>query len=79
MTLIPNWRKAPRMLSMWAYFLTICALIGVLQAVLSTGERPSYGEIVVGLFGLIVLQVMGALGRLVQQGLADDVAAVLGE
>lgn len=80
--LVANWRQAPRMVSMWAYFATICLLLGVLYAVLTTGERLSlsYGDMVRGLLALLALQFIGAVGRMIQQpGLVDDLAAVLGD
>mgnify|MGYP003545513255 CR=1 FL=1 len=79
MKLVPNWRAAPRMMSMWAYFLSVCLILAALYAMLTNGgERPSYGVIIGGLVLLLVLQIGGAVGRMIAQpGLVEDVAAEL--
>ena len=65
MKLIDNWRAAPRMISMWCY----AATAGVIGGWLIVPWQVEWRTMVL----LLVLQVVGAVGRLVAQpGLVDD-------
>jgi hypothetical protein len=78
--LIPNWRAAPRMISMWAYAATISLVIAVIFAVATTKESMYPDDVILILLAVLVLQAIGAAGRMIAQpGLVDDIVAVVGD
>ena len=68
MRMVDNWRAAPRMISMWCY----AATAGVVLAWLIVPWQIELPTMLL----LLVLQVVGAVGRLVAQpGLVADLVA----
>lgn len=76
MKLVPNWRAAHRMMSMWAYAATLGVVGSWPLLTWITGEH--YSVTAADWWGVLALQLVGFAGRMIAQpGLVEDVAAEL--